>query len=261
MNRPGKWALVTGASLGIGFEIARILRAKGYDLVLVSRSQERLEAARHQLGSGEGDILLMPFDLARAEAAESLYDRCRTEGIQIDLLVNNAGFGLFGEHSGLDTARVRDLVMLNAMSLSVLCNLFGREMKHRHSGLILNVASTASYQPIPQFAAYAASKSYVLSFSQALAAEMRPYGVGVTCLCPGPTDTSFFEAAGVADDNIMKKKAQMSARQVAEVGLNGLLAGRRTVIPGWRNRLLAIFGYFTPRALVLWLLNKVLAKA
>lgn len=262
MNKPRELALITGASLGIGFEIAKLLRAKDYDLILVSRSQERLERARDLIkGEGAGSVEIITCDLASPSGAEELYEHCRRNGVAIDLLVNNAGFGMIGEHSEFDPVRVRDMTALNVVALTVLCNLFGHDMKLRRKGLILNVASTAAFQPIPFFGAYSATKSYVLSFSQALAAEMSDYGVGVTCLCPGPTATNFFVEAGLGGETRKDMGLTlMSARQVAEVGLRALFKGRLTVIPGVRNRLRATLGYLTPRRFVVWVLKKFLAK-
>jgi hypothetical protein len=244
-------ALVTGASSGIGREMARLLAKRGHDLVLVSRSQDKLTELSRELAAGQGvAVHILPVDLADDNGCQRVFDFTRDQGIAVGILINNAGVGLFGEHSALGRDDLENMLRLNVISLSALCNIYGREMKKRGQGRILNIASTAAYQPTPFCAAYGASKSFVLNFSEALAKELEDYGVTVSCLSPGPTDTGFFiglDEGGVQGGHFDKKRRE-DARSVAEIGLETLFAGRLSKIVGSRNALRAFFVRFAPRA-------------
>jgi short-subunit dehydrogenase len=246
-------ALVTGASSGIGREFARLLAAEGRPLLLVGRDQGRLNEVAEEARTTHGvAVWAHPCDLGRPGAARELFDFTRGEGLEIEFLINNAGFGLYGEHVDLDLTRLHQMLQVNVGALAELCLLCGAEMKRRKSGRILNVASTAAYQPTPYLAAYGASKSFVLSFSEALAMELADHGVTVSCVSPGPTDTAFFgdmEARGAASGHFAKSRRQ-DAREVARIGLDAMMTGRLSKVVGAKNAFLAWSNRLAPRKLV-----------
>ena len=249
----GKNILVTGASSGIGREMAFLLAAEGHPLVLVGRNEARLEevaeAVRTELGVG---VHTIAADLGQPNAAQELFDRTKALGIEVQLLVNNAGVGLYGEHAKLSASRVTQMLQLNVATLTELCLLYGAEMKERRSGRILNVSSTAAYQPTPFFAAYGASKTFVLNFSEALAMELSDYGVTVSCLSPGPTDTGFFgemDAQGV-DNAHFAKSDRHQPREVAEIGVAMMKRGELSRIVGAKNFIRAWSSRIVTRAMV-----------
>jgi short-subunit dehydrogenase len=242
-------ALVTGASGGIGLEIARELAARGHDLALVARSADRLAAAAQALGQAHGvTCRVLPLDLSAPGAPERVRDWLAAEGVPVDVLVNNAGFGLHGAFAESDLGRELEMLQLNVVALTALSRLFVKPMVARRSGRILNVASTAAFVPGPFMAVYYASKAYVLSLSAALANELAGSGVSVTVLCPGATRTSFDAVAGVTEFKLFKTGV-MDAAAVARSGVKGMLAGRRIVVPGLRNWLLASSSGLAPRSL------------
>lgn len=238
-------ALITGASAGLGVEFARQLSAKGYRLVLVARRAERLEALARELGNSRGAAL----DLGARGAVEQLVRNVEAAGERIDLLVNNAGFGLHGRFAALDAARQREMIDLNCGTLTDLCRVFAPGMIARRSGGILNVASTAAFQPGPGMAVYFATKAFVLSFTEALHEELKPHGVHVSALCPGPTRTEFGAVAGFGSEGAFDRLS-MEAAPVVRAGIEGLEKNRAIVIPGWVNKAGAQSIRFAPRALV-----------
>ena len=243
-------ALVTGASGGIGEELARLFAADGHSVVLVARSRDKLERLAGELAERHGvSARVMASDLARAEAPRELFDELRGAGVHVDALVNNAGFGSYGLFAETDLRSELDLLQVNVVALTHLTKLFLPAMQARRRGYVMNVASTAAFQPGPLMAVYYASKAYVLSFSEALANECGGTGVVVSALCPGPTETGFVAAAGMGESKLFERGA-MSARAVAESGYRGMLAGKAVVIPGFRNNLLARTVGFMPRGLV-----------
>lgn len=247
---PRRTALVTGGSSGIGFELAKVLARNGIDLVLVARKRDTLEAAAGQL-EGQYDVKVYTFaaDLRRPDAPESIFDFLRNENIPVDILVNNAGFGLGGEFVDTDLTRELDMIQVNVAALTHLTKLFLPAMLKRRSGHILNVASTAAFQPGPLMAVYYASKAYVLSFSEAIAEELRNRGVSVTALCPGPTRTGFASTAGVGGSRLFNLFGIADAADVAEFGFQSMMQGKRVAIPGIRNKLVAQANRLSPRAL------------
>jgi uncharacterized protein len=250
--RYGK-ALVTGASGGIGEEFARQLSRWGWDTVLVGRNEARLEAVRRSLeGPGAAGAVVLPADLSLPSAAEGLAAECGRRGLEVELLVNNAGSGLFGSAIGLPALDVEAMLRLNILALTGLCALFSARMRERGGGHILNVGSLAGNFALPYFASYAASKSYVLSYSLALRSELKGYGIGVTCVLPGYVRTGFDSAAGISSPSYLafSKVAGMGPRAVARAGLRALAAGRPFSAAGARNKAAALLGGLAPRSAV-----------
>ncbi|HJP84847.1 MAG TPA: SDR family oxidoreductase [Gemmatimonadaceae bacterium] len=243
-------ALITGGSGGIGLELAKVLARSRYNIVLVARKRDTLEAAAGQL-EGKYDVKVHVFaaDLRRSEAPEAIFDFLSTENIPIEILINNAGFGLGGEFAETDLDRELEMIQVNIAALTHLTKLFLPAMIKRKSGRILNLASTAAFQPGPLQAVYYASKAYVLSFSEALAEELRNSGVTVTALCPGPTRTDFASTAGVGNSRLFALFGVADAEDVAEYGFQAMMAGKRVAVPGFRNKLVAQANRFSPRAL------------
>jgi short-subunit dehydrogenase len=243
-------ALVTGGSGGIGLELAKVLARNDFDLVLVARKRDTLEAAAGQLeGKFAVKAHVFTADLRRAEAPQAIFDFLQNENIPIEVLVNNAGFGWVGEFSETELRRELDMIQVNIAALTHLTKLFLAPMIKRKSGRILNVASTAAFQPGPLMAVYYASKAYVLSFSEALAEELRNSGVTVTALCPGPTHTGFADAADMADSRLFNTFGISAASDVAEYGFDAMMSGKRLAIPGVKNKVLAQANRLAPRAL------------
>lgn len=258
----GKTALVTGASSGIGMDLARLLAAEGCNLVLVARRREPLEAlAAELLGASPVRVEVLIADLALPGAAESLVERLDRAGLGIDLLVNSAGFGLSGAFLATDMATEREMVQLNVVTLLELTKLVGRRMAARGGGRILNVASTAAFQPGPLMSVYYASKAFVLSFSEALSEELRGTGVSVTTLCPGPTRTQFQDRADLGGTRLVNTLAGMaSSLSVARAGLRGAVRRTRLVVPGLVNSLGVFSVRLMPRRWVLALVRRLQAR-
>jgi short-subunit dehydrogenase len=252
MAPPNQTALITGASGGIGLELARLFAAGGYDLVLVARSGARLEEIAAELSGRHGIAArALPCDLAAREAPEELCRQLAVAGLAVDVLVNNAGFATFGAFVEIDLARELEELQLNIVTLTHLTKKLLPAMLARRRGGVLNVASTAAFQPGPMMAVYYASKAYVLSFSEALAEEVAGTGVTVTALCPGPTATGFQQRAAMQESKLFSGLLEVAdAPAVAHAGYAGFRAGRRIVIPGLANRLGVQSLRFSPRALV-----------
>jgi short-subunit dehydrogenase len=237
--------LVTGASSGLGAAFARACALRGEELVLVARRKERLEALAAELGAGAH---VVTCDLAQTEAPERLIADVAERGLSVATLINNAGFGLAGNFADLPLDRQREIVRVNVEALTALTGLALPAMVERRSGAILNVASTAAFQPGPGIAVYFASKAYVLSFSEALHQELKGTGVRVSALCPGPTATEFGEVAGVTSTAFQWLAAD--AAQVVKAGLDGLDRNQAVVIPGAINKLTAQSPRLLPRAVM-----------
>lgn len=250
-------ALITGASAGIGAELAKVFAANGYDVVLVARRRDALEALAGTLEGRHGiKATVVVEDLGDAEAAVRVFGAVRDAGIDIHVLVNNAGFGLGGEFSETSIEREIAMVQVNITSLMYLTKLFVAPMIRRRSGYVMNVASTAAFAPGPLASVYYATKAFVLSFSQALAEELAPSGVVVSCLCPGPTETEFAEVAGTGRTRLFDSSVA-DARDVAEFGYRAMLGGWRVAIPGARNKLLVQAQRLVPRRLVTRVVKKL----
>lgn len=239
-------ALVTGASRGIGYELARIFAGTGFDVVLVARSEDELaenaEYFRDRFGV-QADVI--PADLSDPDTPSAIYDECERRGLDVTVLVNNAGFGAHGEFVTIDRDRALDQVQVNVAAVTDLTRLFLPAMVDRAAGGILNVASSAAFAPGPRMAVYYATKSYVLSFSEAIAEEVRPHGISVTALCPGPVDTDFQERAN--NEDVRLNQVTNDSRSVARAGYRGLLAGKTVVIPGFWMKLAYYGTVIAPR--------------
>jgi short-subunit dehydrogenase len=232
-------ALVTGASSGIGLELARLLAADGKDLVLVARNRDRLTQLAVELQQKHGvSVNVLAADLADPDAPASIARALSGIGVAVETLVNNAGIGVHGRFAETDPARELEMIQINVVAPTELAKMFLPAMVRRGRGRVLNVSSTAAFQPGPLMAVYYATKAYILSFSEALANETRGTGVTVTTLCPGPTLTEFQERTGVNDTVLLKSPLAMDARRVARAGYEGMKKGRSLVIPGVMNRLM-----------------------
>jgi uncharacterized protein len=246
--------VVTGASSGIGAEVARELSRRGYRVTLVARREERLRELAAELG---GNAEVHACDVADPNARQGLADALAARGTSPAILVNNAGFGTSGPFVRAARERELDMVRTNIEAVVDFCALFASGMVRRGTGGILNVASTASFQPLPMQAGYAATKAFVLSFSESLHTELKGSGVAVTALCPGPVKTEFVDVAEIPGADAMPDLFWASAEQVAKAGVKGLERGKRVVIPGALNRAGAIGGQHAPRSLVLRLTSRV----
>lgn len=259
MGAGGKTALITGASSGIGHELAKLFAQNRHNVVLVARSREKLAAVADELQRRHGvQAIPLPADLAQPDAPREIYEALRERGIAVDFLVNNAGFGLYGPFAQTDWPIERDMLQVNVVALTHLTKLLVPEMIRRGAGRILNVASMAAFQPGPLMAVYYATKAYVLSFSEALAAELKGTGVTVTALCPGPVKTNFDRRARLDSSKLFKRRFLMAdAPTVAAAGYRGMMAGKSLVIPGWPNKLLVQGQRLAPRTLVVRVVRKL----
>lgn len=259
---PTQTALITGASSGIGLELAKVFAKDHHNLVLVARGADKLTKVADELQRQFGiSAKAVPLDLSAGAAPQFLFDQLQREGIVIDILVNNAGYAVFGGFTKNPTEEELGQIHLNITALTHLTKLFVGPMLERRSGRILNVASTAGFQPGPLMAVYYATKAYVISFSEALANELKGTGVTVTCLCPGVTDTGFQGRAGTENTLLFRALRPMAAKTVARDGYRGLMAGKTLVISGFRNWLLAESLRISPRKLVTAVSRKLLNRA
>jgi len=254
-------ALITGASGAIGYELAKLFARVHHNLVLVARSADKLAQVAAELQSHGVMVKTIALDLAQPPAPKFLFDQLQREGIAIDILINNAGYGAFGDFAQMPEEEIRGQIDLNITALTQLAQLFLPAMLARHSGRIMNVASTAAFQPGPLMAVYYASKAYVLSFSEAIANEVRNSGVTVTCFCPGATHTGFAKRAGTEKSRLFKQLGAMSAEKVALDGYRAVMEGRTLAISGAHNWLVAQSTRFAPRKMVTaisrWVAEKV----
>ena len=237
--------LITGASAGLGAEFARQLSRRGQRLVLAARRKDRLDALAAEVGNAR----TVEIDLSAPGAAARLVADVEAAGETVDTLINNAGFGLRGKFVDLDAAREREMIDLNCGALTDICRAVVPGMIERKRGAILNVASTAAFQPGPKMAVYFATKAYVLSFTEALHEELKPHGIKVSALCPGPTRTEFGDVAGIASLGSFDRLS-MDAAPVVRAGIEGLDANKAVVIPGATNKVGAWSTRFAPRSVV-----------
>lgn len=251
-----RYTLITGASSGIGLALAEALARRGRNLILVARQRDALDSIACELTQRFGvEVLFRVCDLSQPLRVSGLLHELEHSDFTIDLLVNNAGIGTTGDYVSQDWACEQQLIELNVLALARLCHAVGTLMAGQGSGQILNVASIAGFQPGPGMSNYYASKAYVLHFSEGLREDLKPYGVKVSVLCPGPTHSAFFRRAQMDARALQSSKLMMSAEEVALITVKALEKNRAIIIPGWRNRLLALSPRLAPR----WLVRRISA--
>ncbi len=257
MSTAPSTALITGASAGIGRDLARLFAADGHNLVLVARRAEALRALADELAREHRiQAATIAVDLAKPDAPARIQSELSRAGTSIDVVVNNAGFGLQGTVAELPLERQLDMIQVNVTALTALTRLFLPAMLQRNRGGILNVASTAAFQPGPLMAVYYATKAYVESFTEALAEEVKGTGLRITCLCPGPTATEFAEAAAIADTNLFRGRTMTSA-DVARIGYDGWKNGKVLVVSGLSNKVGMSLVRMAPRSMVRRLVKRL----
>lgn len=255
-------ALITGASNGIGLELAKIHASKGGDLVLVARNKSKLDELKHELETKFNiKVYTIGKDLSAANAAKEVYDETSKQQIKIDYLINNAGFGDFGFFTETDWNKELQMINLNITTLTQFTKLYLQDMLKRKSGKIMNVASTAAFQSGPTMAVYYATKAYVLSFSEAVDNEVRDQGISITALCPGATESGFQAAASMEESNLVKGRKLPGSKEVAEYGYAAMLKGKTVAIHGFMNWIMANSVRFIPRSIVVKVTRKIQDKA
>jgi short-subunit dehydrogenase len=251
-------ALITGASSGFGVEFAKNFAKDGYDLVLIARRLDRLNSLSDELKNKyKINIIVLSKDLNKMEEVQSIYDTLQKEKIHIDFLVNNAGLGDFGNFHESEWSKDEQMLNVNIKSLTKLTYLFVKPMVEKGFGRILNVASTAAFQPGPLLAVYFATKAYVLSFSEAISNELKGTGVTVTILCPGASESEFLSVAKLEDSMLFKRKRVPSSKEVADFGYEEMMKGSMTVIHGFTNKIGAFASRFVPRKTTLKIVRKI----
>ena len=255
---PDRTCIVTGASSGIGDRIARLLAGRGLGVTLVARREDRLRTLAKELEATGVRAEVVTADLAEPDSRDALVAAVADRGLTVDVLVNNAGFSTTGPVHRSDPSREIAMIRTNVEAVAHLCTAFLPGMVERRRGAVLNVASTAAFQPLPGQAGYSASKAFVLAYSRAVHAELKGTGVTLTVLCPGPVETEFAEAAGITDEEskALPQIMWVSAEEVARVGVEGMAAGRDVVIPGTVNRVGAVFANLMPKRVLVPLLAR-----
>lgn len=252
-----KVTLITGASSGIGEAFARRLAAEKHNLVLVARSEEKLRMLCDELKARHGvSANFIAIDLIDYEADERLFKETESHGLEVDWLINNAGFGSAGDFATLDLERELEIINLNVCALAALTHRYLQKMRERKSGTIINVSSAAGFQPLPFMATYAATKAFVTSFTEAIAEENRPFGIHIMALCPGSTKTNFFEASNI--DRPIQVKGQQTVEEVVETAMNAIKSGRTKIVSGWANFIGSLLGTLVPNAISTRVVGKAL---
>jgi uncharacterized protein len=259
----GRWALVTGASAGIGAALSRELARNGAKLILTARRKDRLEALAAELTAKGTEVRIVAADLTEPLAPQEIYDATVGAGLQVEILINNAGLGQFGEFHSSDLSQELGQIRVNCEALVHLTRLFVPAMVERRRGWVLVLASTASFQPVPFLSTYAATKVFDRFFALGLAEEVAPFGVRVTALCPGPTESEFFKVAGAEKfPGAAKMTSRMqSAEEVARLGLEALAGGKRTIIPYFAGWFTALMVRFLPVGLITYFVAKAARPA
>jgi short-subunit dehydrogenase len=246
-----RYALITGASSGIGYELAKLFAKDGKNLIIVSRNRDKLDQVKIEIENKYRiRVKILPKDLSDPKASVEIFSELEKEDIDVDILVNNAGFGVYGLFSETDFQEELEMIQLHISSLTHLTKLFLKKMLENKSGRILNVASLIGFLPVPLFSVYAASKAYVLHFSEALANELQGTGVSVTCLCPSPTDT-LFNKRGNVENSKSAKGMMIDAATAAEAGYKALKRGKAITVPGIKGKPLVILTRIAPRNLLM----------
>lgn len=254
-------AFITGASSGIGADLAREAAKDGYDVVLSARRVEKMQALARELEASGASVTILSADLSKPEGPAELAREIEQRGIAIDLLINHAGLGANGRFVESDTTRIGEMLQVNIVALTELTRLILPAMVTRKRGRVMLLASTAAFQPGPQMAVYCATKAYVLSFGEAIAYELRDSGVTVTTVCPGATATEFSRVAGTENIGLHKSamSSVMSSAEVARIGYEGTKAGRRVVVTGFMGRIMASAARVSPHAMVLPIANSMMS--
>ncbi len=248
------YALITGSSSGMGYEYARILAERGYNLILVSNEQEKLESVRKEFQEKFTiNAITFYMDLSLPEAGQDLYNRCKEKNYQVDILINNAGIFFFGEVVKADPARTSAMINLHVLTPTMLCRLFGKEMKVKRYGYILNMSSLSTDMPYPGIALYSATKQYLKSFSRALHSEMGEYNVSVTCVCPGAVATNLFDRNVIDYKKAMRYGIMMSAGKVANIGIRAMFRRKAVVIPGLINNIFSFLVRIAPQWIIIFI--------
>jgi uncharacterized protein len=255
-------ALITGASNGIGLELAKVHASKGGDLVLVARNKSKLDELKSEFEKQfKVSVYTIGKDLSVTNAAQEIYDETNKQNIYVDYLINNAGFGDFGMFAETDWNKELQMINLNITTLTHFTKLYLQDMVKRRKGKIMNVASTAAFQSGPTMAVYCATKAYVLSFSEAVSNEVSDKGITITALCPGATETGFQTAGGMEESELFKGKKLPTAKEVAEYGYTAMIKGKTVAIHGIFNYIMSNSIRFIPRDMVLKVSRKMLDKA
>ncbi|GGF15480.1 SDR family NAD(P)-dependent oxidoreductase [Hymenobacter cavernae] len=253
-------ALITGASSGIGYELAKLFAQNGINMVLVARRKSLLEKLKQDFEQQyQVEVVCLDLDLSILGQAQALYDACKAQNLQIDYLVNNAGYGAYGPVQQADPAGYENMLSLNIITLTTLTTLFVKEMVQRRFGRILNVGSLAAFQSLPNLATYGASKTYVMHFTEGLHAELKGTGVTATVLNPGVTKTGFIERADLGRASAAQGTL-LTASAVARAGYRAMMRGKLNVVPGWKNRLLAFTAGITPSRKLLLAISSVVMR-
>ena len=244
-------ALITGGSSGIGYAIAHELAGKGYNLILASNQEIRLKEVREDLiQKYQIKVFIYFIDLAEPGAGIELYDWCRKQELEIEILVNNAGIFFFGEVVETNQEQAQQMLALHTSTPAMLCTLFGRDMKKRRSGHILNISSLSAYLPYPGIAFYSSTKSFLKSFSRSLRTEMIDYNVNVTCICPGAVSTRLYDLDDDKRNKAIKTGIMMSADKLAKLAVKAMFKRKSVLIPGFFNRLIVSITYLVPHGLI-----------
>ena len=243
----GRSALITGASSGLGADFARELAGRGCNLILVARREDLLRSLQQEVSTRHGvTVEVIPLDLTADDAPPTLYDRIKTAGMAVDVLVNNAGFGLYGEFLDIPWERERNMLELNIVVLTHMTKLFVTDMVARNFGFILQMSSIGAFQPSPTYASYSAAKTYVLYFGEALNYELRKTNVRCTVLAPGIVRTEFLQVSG-QQPSLYQRLVMMDSPEVVKIAVDSMLKGKSTVVPGWINAIMARSSQLMPR--------------
>lgn len=255
-----KYTLITGASRGIGEAMAEYCAIKGFNLILIARSEDKLNEVAERLSKKyKIDARVIPADLFNLDAAAKIYHRCKEDNLDVNMLINNAGIGLYGKFEELSLTEQLRLLQLNQAAMVSMIHVFMPMLKDQQGAHVLNVASTACYQPIPYMSVYAATQSFIQSFSLALREELKGQHVNISCLCPGPTATDFFERAGLESLPVNSSEIKMTAVEVAESAIEGMLDQVAEIIPGTSNTLGAYFSKLFPNKIVVKTVSNLFA--
>lgn len=255
-----KTVLITGPTNGIGYELTKLFAKDGFNLILVSRNKPKLEEMANLLTKQfNNKVLVISEDLSKATSAKSIFEQVSKSQMEVDILVNNAGVALYGEFRNIDLKTELSMIQLNIVTLTELVKYFLPNMLQKNEGQIMNIASTAAFQPVPMMSIYAASKAYVLSFSEALSEELKQTGIYVTAVCPGPTNTGIIDASGGSNSKLFQGK-MMTPNKVAELAYKAVKKKKTVVITGLKNKILAEGVRLIPRSIVRKISKKFLEE-